>query len=94
MDEKKEKRCNFCGKPEHMVEGMISAADVNICSECVTYCYEMLYGPVNPASAAKSKKKNGDGELKIRLLKPAEIKRTLDEYVVGQDLAKLSLIHI
>ena len=91
MDEKKEKRCNFCGKPEHMVEGMISAADVNICSECVTYCYEMLYGPVNPASAAKSKKKNGDGELKIRLLKPAEIKRTLDEYVVGQDLAKITL---
>ena len=57
MDEKREKRCNFCGKPEHMVEGMISAADVNICSECVTYCYEMLYGPVDPAASAKEKKK-------------------------------------
>ena len=50
MDEKKEKRCNFCGKPEHLVEGMISAADVNICSECVTYCYEMLYGHVGTLS--------------------------------------------
>ena len=53
MDEKKEKRCNFCGKPEHLVEGMISAADVNICSECVTYCYEMLYGPVGNAGFRK-----------------------------------------
>ena len=58
MDEKKEKRCNFCGKPEHLVEGMISAADVNICSECVTYCYEMLYGPVGTPDSAKDKKKS------------------------------------
>ena len=91
MDEKREKRCNFCGKPEHMVEGMISAADVNICSECVTYCYEMLYGPVDPAASAKEKKKKSKEPAEIHLLKPAEIKKTLDEYVVGQDLAKITL---
>ena len=92
MDEKKEKRCNFCGKPDHLVEGMISAAGVNICSECVTYCYEMLYGPVNPADAAAKKKKEKSGASEeIHLLKPAEIKKILDEYVVGQDMAKITL---
>ena len=72
MDEKKEKRCNFCGKPEHLVEGMISAADVNICSECVTYCYEMLYGPVGTPDSAKDKKKSSKKPAEIHLLKPAE----------------------
>ena len=92
MDEKKEKRCNFCGKPEHLVEGMISAADVNICSECVTYCYEMLYGPVGTPDSAKDKKKSSKKPAEIHLLKPAEIKKVLDEYVVGQDLAKITRI--
>ena len=91
MDEKKEKRCNFCGKPEHLVEGMISAADVNICSECVTYCYEMLYGPVGTPDSAKDKRKSSKKPAEIHLLKPAEIKKVLDEYVVGQDLAKITL---
>ena len=59
-----------------MVEGMISAADVNICSECVTYCYEMLYGPVDPAASAKEKKKKSKEPAEIHLLKPAEIKKT------------------
>ena len=89
MDEK-EKRCNFCGKSEHMVEGMISAANVNICSECVSYCYEMIYGPARPAAPKRKAEKN-PASSKIRLLKPAEIKKTLDEYVVGQDLAKITL---
>lgn len=90
MDEQKERRCNFCGKPEHMVDGMISAVDINICNECVSYCYEMLYGPVNPASSAKTRKGIGK-PAQIHLLKPAEIKQKLDEYVVGQDLAKMTL---
>ena len=91
MDEKKEKRCIFWGRPEHWVEGRISAADVNICSECVTYCYEMLYGPVGTPDSAKDKKKSSKKPAEIHLLKPAEIKKVLDEYVVGQDLAKITL---
>ena len=70
---------------------MISAADVNICSECVTYCYEMLYGPVGTPDSAKDKKKSSKKPAEIHLLKPAEIKKVLDEYVVGQDLAKITL---
>lgn len=90
MDEQREKCCNFCGKTEHMVESMISAVDVNICNECVTYCYEMIYGPLSPVSTGKSKSGSKKPE-QIRLLKPAEIKHELDAYVVGQDLAKMTL---
>ena len=90
MDERSEKRCNFCGKPEHLVESMVSSLDVNICSECVTYCYEMLYGPARPAGA-RGKKKNGKSFGEINLLKPVQIKQKLDEYVVGQDQAKMTL---
>jgi len=85
--DEREKHCNFCGKPESAVEGMITAADVNICSNCVTYCYEMLYGPVNPARSSKRQKKQAP----IQLRKPAEIKQILDAYVIGQDQAKMTL---
>ena len=91
MDEKKEKRCNFCGKPDHLVEGMISAAGVNICSECVTYCYEMLYGPVNPADAAAKKKKEKSGASEEILLLPAVFLLFLVVFVVGLVLAFFSL---
>ena len=42
MSERKETCCNFCGKPESLVDSMLSAGDVHICNECVCYCYEML----------------------------------------------------
>ncbi len=88
--EERERRCNFCGKPESLVDGLVSAADVNICNECVVYCYEMLYGPINPARS-KDKKKSERFELPNKLMKPAEIKQKLDDYVIGQDAAKMTL---
>ena len=86
------KSCNFCGKPENLCNSLISAGSVNICDECVTYCYEMLFGAdVAKAhkKAAAPKKKPDSSEL--HLLKPVEIKKHLDEYVIGQDEAKKSL---
>lgn len=47
--------------------------------------------PGRPAASAKEKKKKSKEPAEIHLLKPAEIKKTLDEYVVGQDLAKITL---
>ncbi len=91
MPEKELRTCNFCGKPEFKVQSMFSAGTNNICDECVTYCYELLYvdRDVKPQSAkAKSVKSAGK---KINLLKPSEIKKVLDEYVIGQDSAKISL---
>ncbi len=90
MSERKETYCNFCGKPESLVDSMLSAGDVHICNECVCYCYEMLYGPT-PQSRAKSGKKSNSSAKQIQLKKPADMKKILDEYVIGQDAAKISL---
>lgn len=86
------KSCSFCGKGENRVHSMLSAGLANICDECVCYCYEMLYGP----AMAKANKKaaqtdNNSNSSEIKLLKPVEIKKFLDEYVIGQDDAKISL---
>ena len=90
MSERKETCCNFCGKPESLVDSMLSAGDVHICNECVCYCYEMLYGPT-PQSRAKSGKKSNSSAKQIQLKKPADMKKILDKYVIGQDAAKISL---
>jgi len=90
MSERKETCCNFCGKPESLVDSMLSAGDVHICNECVCCCYEMLYGPT-PQSRAKSGKKSKSSAKQIQLKKPADMKKILDEYVIGQDAAKISL---
>ncbi|MCR5109696.1 MAG: ATP-dependent Clp protease ATP-binding subunit ClpX [Ruminococcus sp.] len=86
------KSCSFCGKAEHTVHSMFSAGSVNICDECVCYCYEMLYGPGIAKSHRKAAKavKNTDIS-QLKLLKPVEIKAYLDEYVIGQDEAKKAL---
>lgn len=84
------KRCNFCGKPETKVRNMFSAPNVNICDECVLYCYEILeeqLGLEPSVVSAKSKSKNAE----VKLTKPVEIKKILDEYVIGQEEAKISL---
>ena len=90
MSERKETCCNFCGKPESLVDSMLSAGDVHNCNECVCYCYEMLYGPT-PQSRAKSGKKSKSSAKQIQLKKPADMNKILDEYVIGQDAAKISL---
>ena len=89
MSERKETCCNFCGKPESLVDSMLSAGDVHICNECVCYCYEMLYGPT-PQSRAKSGKKSKSSAKQIQLKKPADMKKILDEYVIGQEEAKVA----
>ncbi|MBO7395917.1 MAG: ATP-dependent Clp protease ATP-binding subunit ClpX [Ruminococcus sp.] len=85
------KSCSFCGKGENRVQSMFSAGSANICDECVVYCYEMIFGP----GISKAQRKAAKGDKKdlasMKLLKPVEIKNFLDEYVIGQDDAKISL---
>ena len=90
MSERKETCCNFCGKPESLVDSMLSAGDVHICNECVCYGDERRDGPT-PQSRAKSGKKSNSSAKQIQLKKPADMKKILDEYVIGQDAAKISL---
>ena len=91
MPEKGMRICNFCGKPEDKVMSIFSAGTNNICDECVTYCYELLYGDTDLKPQETRGKSQRSSKKKINLLKPAEIKRVLDEYVIGQDEAKISL---
>lgn len=92
MADKGLKRCNFCGKPENQVRNMFTAGSCNICDDCVIYCYEMLAGngyiAPNQRSSRTASKKSGGA---VKLMKPAEIKKVLDEYVIGQDAAKTAL---
>lgn len=90
--DKSMKICHFCGKPENKVGNLFSAGDSNICDECVTYCYELLYGDSDlKPHAGKGKRLTKQPNGEVNLIKPAEIKRVLDEYVIGQDRAKISL---
>ena len=86
-------RCDFCGKPETRVRNLFSADDVHICDECVIFCYEILEerNLIPPKPSNDSGREKDNSSLKLRLIKPAEIKAELDQYVIGQDEAKKTL---
>ncbi|MDO4863246.1 MAG: ATP-dependent Clp protease ATP-binding subunit ClpX [Ruminococcus sp.] len=85
------KSCSFCGKGENRVQSMFSAGTANICDECVVYCYEMIFGPGISKAQRKAAKNEKKDLATMKLLKPVEIKNFLDEYVIGQEEAKISL---
>jgi len=74
--------CSFCGKSQHEVKKLIAGPSVFICDECVDLCNDIIREEVQEAEAESQ----GD-----RLPSPHEIKETLDEYVIGQDKAKIVL---
>ncbi len=86
------KRCDFCGKIETKVKNLFSAGAVNICNECILFCYEILANQ-DPTLAKPNLKndKQFNASDDLNLTKPVEIKKFLDEYVIGQDEAKVSL---
>lgn len=79
-------RCSFCGKSQDEVEKLIAGPGVCICDECVELCMEIVE---DGTPAARGKKPKAKAE-KV-LPKPQEIKAHLDEYVIGQDDAKVAL---
>jgi len=81
-DQNEEIRCSFCGKTRDEVNKLIAGQGVYICDECVKICDEIL------AESAISVQKDYSQE---NVLKPADIKAVLDEYVIGQDEAKKAL---
>ncbi len=79
------KRCSFCGKTQDMVAKLIAGpGDVFICNECVEICADIIEEELDEQEAEAVESSTDD----INLLKPAEIKKFLDEYVIGQDAAK------
>lgn len=78
--------CSFCGKAQDEVYRLIAGPGVYICNECVELCSEILED-----GAYFSKKRTLDGETSFTLPTPKEIKKALDDYVIGQEDAKIAL---
>ena len=83
-DDKKSLRCSFCGKAENQVHRMIQGPGVRICDECVQLCMSILDDGYEPGPEAGY-------ETPDQLPTPREIKEVLDQYVIGQDAAKVAL---
>ncbi|GIX30527.1 MAG: ATP-dependent Clp protease ATP-binding subunit ClpX [Porticoccaceae bacterium] len=78
-DEGKLLYCSFCGKSQHEVRKLIAGPSVFICDECVDLCNDIISEEVEETSG------KGRGQ---KLPTPAEIKKILDQYVIGQERAK------
>ena len=87
-EDRKSIRCSFCGKPQSLANRLIAGNGSYICDECVRMCASII-GDL-PASAPPE---GYDGLPLVleKLPKPAQIKAGLDEYVIGQERAKIVL---
>jgi len=77
--------CSFCGKSQHEVKKLIAGPSVFICDECIELCNDIIRDEVPAETAAGGRASKSD------LPVPSEIKTTLDQYVIGQDVAKRTL---
>ena len=84
-ESKKGLRCSFCGKHESQVHRMIQGPGVCICDECVQLCMSILNDGFEDTSSSALE------DLPDQLPTPREIKDVLDQYVIGQDEAKVAL---
>lgn len=87
--EDKNIKCSFCDKNrnqvEHLIEGPVDVIGnaLYICNECVDFSFEVLHKEEEPEKTLKKKKE--------KVLIPEQIKAHLDEYIIGQDPAKIAL---
>ena len=78
-------KCSFCGKTQDQVHKLIAGPGVYICDQCIELCSEIIDEEID------SDDDFYNNESDINLLKPKEIKEFLDEYVIGQEDAKIVL---
>ncbi len=77
-EEKGQLKCSFCGKPQEQVKKLVAGPGVYICDECIELCNEII-----------EEEMGEEGELGAGdLPRPRDIEDTLNQYVVGQDMAK------
>jgi ATP-dependent Clp protease ATP-binding subunit ClpX len=77
-DSKNTLYCSFCGKSQHEVRKLIAGSTVHICNECVELCMDII-SEDNKPSLVKSRE---------GIPTPKELRKVLDDYVIGQDHAK------
>ncbi|MCX7774250.1 MAG: ATP-dependent Clp protease ATP-binding subunit ClpX, partial [Clostridia bacterium] len=81
-DDKKQVKCSFCGKTQDQVNRIVAGPGVYICNECIELCSEIIEEEFEDAHVEPQLDE---------IPKPQEIKKILDEYVIGQDKAKRTL---
>src|SRR4028119_1331216 len=92
-------KCSFCGKSQEQVRKLIAGPGVYICDECVDLCNEILdeelldsgtpaTQPAPPKEPPQKRRTRASGLSLNQIPKPRELKKHLDEYVIGQDQAK------
>ncbi len=74
--------CSFCGKSQKEVKKLIAGPGVYICDECIDLCNDII---------AEERDREDNGKDVLKVPKPQEIKAYLDDYVIGQNIAKKAL---
>ena len=82
-DEKEVRRCSFCGRTSEEVRKLVTGPNVFICDECIEVCQHIV-------DVELEEQEHNELDLQ-KLPKPKDIKEYLDQYVIGQDEAKISL---
>ncbi len=75
-------KCSFCGKPQEVVKKIIAGPGVYICDECIALCQDIIEEEIYETDEKKEQ---------VEMLIPSEIKKVLDDYVIGQEEAKKTL---
>ncbi len=90
QDERRSVKCSFCGKSQEKVRKLIAGPGVFICDECIGICASILeeeFGYEDEIEIPNSYNQQAEEELPT----PMQLKAVLDEYVIGQDRAKVAL---
>ncbi len=84
-------RCSFCGKPQTDVNRLIAGNGSYICDECVRLCMGIIDESYDPDAEYPEARPAVTYRKPEKLPKPAEIRKVLDDYIIGQDRAKVAL---
>ena len=84
-DEKRAIRCSFCGKHQDQVRRLIAGPGAYICNECVQLCMSIL------EDESELIQESSAGEIPDAIPTPREIHQVLDQYIIGQEAAKVAL---
>src|SRR5918993_87943 len=76
--------CSFCGRSRDEVKILIAGQEGHICENCVEHAREIIDQELN----IRDEKNTGASNFKLSVKKPMELKKFLDEYIIGQDEAK------
>src|SRR5688572_23246487 len=80
MAKEKDEKCSFCGRYKAETEYLISGISAFICDQCIDQAFKLVHEDLKKDKTATT--------FNFTQFKPAEIKKHLDEYVIGQDEAK------